>query len=93
MLVLIVNGVMPPMRAGASTPSSHWSIDLGPGDDDHGCGSQDPSCPCCLAEVETAPVRTELAVRLPATGYAFIANSGPVTNEHVRLPFRPPIAV
>lgn len=47
---------------------------------------------CCSAEPETAVPRSEHALALPSRPLELTAASAPFTGEHVRLPFRPPIA-
>jgi hypothetical protein len=62
------------------------------GDDEHARGSLVRLCVCCSAETETAAPRCEPTPRLPSEPHDLTAASAPITDEHVRLPFRPPMA-
>ena len=54
--------------------------------------SEDAGCACCSFETETAAPRAEPTLRLPSEPHDVAAASAPITAEHVRLPFRPPMA-
>ena len=62
------------------------------GDDEHARGSVVRLCVYCSAETETAAPRSEPTLRLPSEPHADAAVTAPITEEHVRLPFRPPMA-
>jgi len=66
--------------------------DLGNQGDEHGCGTTQHHCGCCVSQVVAAAPRTEVAMNVvPATGQV----PAPVTLASLHEPtppYRPPIA-
>ena len=93
LLVIIVDGAvpLPVASAASSTPAAGLSASR---DGGHGSGPRElvSFCACCLADPDEAarPLGHVLPNLCNAQGFA--ALSDPFTAEHVRLPFRPPIA-
>ena len=100
LLALVVPDLLVP--AGMSLSSSAFAVAASEhvecaqpspgGDDEHARGSVVRLCVCCSAETETAAPRCEPTPRPPSEPHDLAAASVPITEEHARLPFRPPIA-
>ena len=80
LLALVVTDLLVP--AGMSLSSSAVAV----------AASEDAGCACCSSETETAAPRSEPTLRLPSERRDVSAARAPITEEHVRLPFRPPMA-
>jgi hypothetical protein len=87
LLAIVVNSFAPApvARAAASAPA----VDLA----NTGAGELDsPCCVGCVADPEGAARPLSHVLPNLACGDKFAAISDPFTEEHLRLPFRPPMA-
>ena len=103
LLTLVVDGAIPRPTVGAPTDTSAGASETvgidGPvahveraqtaGDGDY-ASLLDP-CACCTAEPELALPPTYLPA-VPSSARGFAPRGAPVTQEHLRLLFRPPMA-
>jgi hypothetical protein len=87
LLAVVVDATMPPPVASAFIEPAQIARDLGDQD-----ASLSPLrlCTHCTAEPEMA-APPEHTLPLPSGAHRFMANSAPVTEEYLRLPFRPPM--
>ena len=93
LLVILVDGAVSPSvaRAASGTPAAGPSASR---DAHSGPGSCElvGFCDCCLADPDEAARPFEHVLPNCTNARGFAAISDPFTAEHVRLPFRPPIA-